>query len=116
MNKSFKEKFPFEKRADEANRIKIKYPNRIPVIVEKTSSSEIADIDKHKYLVPSELSMGQFLFVIRKRIKLTPEQAIFIFVNNTLPHAASLMSVIYKEHSDEDGFLYILYNGEQTYG
>lgn len=28
---------------------------------------------------------GQFIYVIRKRIKLDPEKAIFIFVNDTIP-------------------------------
>jgi hypothetical protein len=29
--------------------------------------------------------VGQFVYVIRKRIKLSPEKAIFIFVKNVLP-------------------------------
>jgi Autophagy protein Atg8 ubiquitin like len=48
--------------------------------------------------------------VIRKRIKLSPEKAIFIFVDEVLPPAAGLMSSIYEEHKDEDGFLYITYD------
>lgn len=53
--------------------------------------------------------MGQFVYVIRKRIKLSPEKAIFIFVDEVLPPTAALMSSIYEEHKDEDGFLYITY-------
>jgi len=60
-------------------------------------------------LVPSDLTVGQFCYVIRKRIKLAPEKAIFIFVNEVLPPTAALMSSIYDEHKDEDGFLYITY-------
>ncbi|WPK23846.1 hypothetical protein PUMCH_001096 [Australozyma saopauloensis] len=26
------------------------------------------------------------------------------------------MSTIYEEHKDEDGFLYVLYSGENTFG
>jgi Autophagy protein Atg8 ubiquitin like len=55
------------------------------------------------------LTVGQFCYVIRKRIKLAPEKAIFIFVNEVLPPTAALMSSIYEEHKDEDGFLYITY-------
>lgn len=29
--------------------------------------------------------MGQFVYVIRKRIKVSPEKAIFMFVKNVLP-------------------------------
>jgi len=71
--------------------------------------SDITAIDKKKYLVPSDLTVGQFCYVIRKRIKLAPEKAIFIFVNEVLPPTAALMSSIYEEHKDEDGFLYITY-------
>ena len=35
--------------------------------------------------MPADLTVGQFVYVIRKRIKLSPEKAIFIFVNNVLP-------------------------------
>jgi len=112
----FKDQHPFEKRKAEANRIRQKYPDRIPVIAEKHDRSDIPDIDKKKYLVPADLTMGQFVYVIRKRIKLLPDAAIFIFVNNTLPPAAALMSQVYKEHKDEDGFLYVTYSGESTFG
>jgi GABA(A) receptor-associated protein len=115
-----------EKRKAEAERIRQKYPDRIPVssqfrslivsfstheykvICEKADRTDIPTIDKKKYLVPSvrpeslhpasltyspfqDLTVGQFVYVIRKRIKLAPEKAIFIFV-------AALMSAIYEEH------------------
>jgi len=115
-SQSFKSQHPFEKRKAEAARIRLKYPDRIPVISEKAENSNIPDIDKKKYLVPADLTMGQFVYVIRKRIKLPPDAAIFIFVNNTLPPAAALMSQIYEEHKDQDGFLYVTYSGESTFG
>ena len=45
-----------------------------------------------------DLTVGQFVYVIRKRIKLAPEKAIFIFVDEILPPTAALMSAIYEEH------------------
>jgi len=113
---SFKSQHSFEKRKAESARIRVKYPDRIPVIAEKASSSSIPDIDKKKYLVPADLTMGQFVYVIRKRIKLPPDAAIFIFVNNSLPPAAEIMAKIYKDAADEDGFLYVTYSGESTFG
>ncbi|KAK8249285.1 gamma-aminobutyric acid receptor associated protein, partial [Phyllosticta capitalensis] len=109
MRSKFKDEHPFEKRKAEAERIRQKYNDRIPVICEKVEKSDIATIDKKKYLVPSDLTVGQFVYVIRKRIKLSPEKAIFIFVDEVLPPTAALMSSIYEEHKDEDGFLYITY-------
>ena len=107
---------PTEQRAFESSRIRAKYPDRIPVIVEKSPKSDVPELDKKKYLVPSDLTVGQFVYVIRKRVKLSAEKAIFVFVNNALPPTASLMSTIYEENKDEDGFLYIQYSGENTFG
>ena len=70
----------------------------LQVICEKVEKSDIATIDKKKYLVPADLTVGQFVYVIRKRIKLSPEKAIFIFVDEVLPPTAALMSSIYEEH------------------
>ncbi|CAN6460563.1 unnamed protein product [Victoria cruziana] len=105
-----------ERRQTESARIREKYPERIPVIVEKADRTDIPDIDKKKYLVPADLTVGQLVYVIRKRIKLSPEKAIFIFVKNVLPPTGAVMSTIYEEHKDEDGFLYMTYSGENTFG
>ncbi|KAI8923278.1 autophagy protein Atg8 ubiquitin like protein [Entophlyctis helioformis] len=116
VRSKFKDDHPFEKRKLEADRIKEKYPDRIPCIVEKAEKSDIPNIDKKKYLVPCDLTVGQFVWVIRKRIKISSEKAIFIFVNNVLPPASSLLSEVYAQHKDEDGFLYIVYSSENTFG
>ena len=108
--------FPPDKRKSEAERIRSKYPDRVPVICEKADRSDIPDIDKKKYLVPADLTVGQFHYVIRKRIKLAPEKALFLFCSNSIPPNAALMSTVYEEQKDEDGFLYIQYSGESTFG
>ncbi|XP_024995913.1 autophagy-related protein 8C-like isoform X1 [Cynara cardunculus var. scolymus] len=113
---SFKLDHPLEKRLAESSRIREKYPDRVPVIVERAEKTDIPDIDKKKYLVPADLTVGQFVYVVRKRIKLSAEKAIFVFVKNMLPPTAALMSAIYEENKDEDGFLYMSYSGENTFG
>ena len=44
-----------------------RYPDRIPVICEKDPRSDIPPVDKRKYLIPMDLTVGQFVYVIRKR-------------------------------------------------
>ena len=112
----YKKERTFDQRLFESTRIRQKYPERFPVIVEKKPGSDIDGIDKRKYLVPNDLTVGQFVYVIRKRIKLSPEKAIFVFVNNTLPPTAASISQIYLDNVEEDGFLYVMYSGENTFG
>jgi len=113
---TFKNKYSLEKRKEVAQRIRSKYPDRIPVIVEKSPKSKVPEIDKKKFLVPSDITIGKFIFEIRKHIPLSAEQAIFLFVKDSLPPSADLVSTIYNQHKDEDGFLYITYSGENTFG
>ena len=53
---------------------------------------------------------------LRKHLKLQPDQAIFVFINNVLPPTGALMSQIYDEHVDEDGFLYVAFSHESVFG
>ena len=115
-NFEFKKTHSFEKRKLESERIRRKYPFRVPIIVEIAKGSNIPKLDKNKYLTPEDLTVGQFMYVIRKRIKLQPEQALFIFINNTIPPIAELMSNMYKEHKSSCGFLYCIVSGESTFG
>ena len=112
---SYKDKFPFEKRKSEAEKILAKYPNRIPIICEGYGP-DVPPIDRNKYLVPEDLTMAQFLYVIRKRIKITPEKSIYLFVHNHIIPGNQLLSSVYEKHAEEDGFLYITYSGENVFG
>jgi len=116
MKWQYKEENPFEKRRAEGEKIRKKYPDRIPVIVEKAPKCRLADCDKKKYLVPTDLTVGQFYFLIRKRIHLRPEDALFFFVNNVIPPTAATMGQLYQDHHEEDLFLYIAYSDENVYG
>lgn len=53
---------------------------------------------------------------IRKRIHLRPEDALFFFVNNTIPPTSATMGQLYEDNHEEDYFLYVAYSDESVYG
>lgn len=108
--------YNFDRILEETTKIRKKYPERVPIYIKKATGCDFLDIDKHKFLVPIDLTLGSFITVIRKRIKLAPEKALFIFINNVLPPLTSLIGNIYDEMKNKDGFLYIYYNGESVFG
>jgi GABA(A) receptor-associated protein len=112
----FKTANTFESRFEESRRIREKFPGRIPVIVERGSKSSVPCIDKQKFLVPGDLSVSQFIFVIRKRLNLPSEQALFLFIGNTLPTTGMLIRELHSLYADADGFLYATYCGENVFG
>ena len=100
----FQTRHSFAMRKAEADRIKERYPARIPVIVERASrAADIPQISKSKFLAPQDMSVGQFIYIIRKSISLPPEKALFLFCGQTLPTTATLMRQLYAENGDEDG-------------
>ena len=114
---SYKEKKTFEERKKEAEYILNKYNDRLPIICERVKNSpSVPALDKIKFLIPKDLTIGQFIHVVRKRINLSPTTAIFIYCNNIIPSSTSMMVTVYKECKDEDGFLYLNFNGEDTFG
>ena len=114
----FRETHSFETRSTEARRIREKFPGRIPIIVERSPRADktMPAIDKNKFLVPADLTLGQFVFVIRKRMELPSDKALFVFIGNSLPTTGSLMRELFHTHGNEDGFLYMDYCGESTFG
>nr|XP_037864177.1 gamma-aminobutyric acid receptor-associated protein-like 2 isoform X3 [Chlorocebus sabaeus] len=101
MKWMFKEDHSLEHRCVESAKIRAKYPDRVPVIVEKVSGSQIVDIDKRKYLVPSDITVAQFMWIIRKRIQLPSEKAIFLFVDKTVPQSRHTVLVARALHRQE---------------
>ncbi len=108
--------FSTEDRQADALKVLQKFPDRVPVIVSRAPKTNLPDIDKKKYLVPKELTVGQFLYIIRKRIQLPSEKSMYLFAGRKLPVVGAPLSVVYKDHVDEDGFLYLVYSAESTFG
>ena len=112
---AFKTQYTFEERRYESDRLRIRFLDRTPVVIYPGPRG--APIDKNKYLVPSHLTFGGFMHIVRKRIKLSPVQSLVGFINGTvLPASSSTIKDLYREHADQDGFLYVTYTLENTFG
>ena len=112
----YKKEKSFEERFNESTKIMEKYPDKIPIIVSKCSKSHLNNIDKNKYLVSNDMILSQFIYTIRKRIKLEASEALFFFIDNTVPKNSAPIGELYNLHKDKDGFLYITYNSDNTFG
>ncbi|XP_037962941.2 autophagy-related protein 8 [Plutella xylostella] len=118
VRKCFKAKKPFDTRKEEVLAIRSKFPNKIPLIVERYHKERnLPALDKTKFLVPEEITMSQFLVIIRNRMAIKPNQALYLIMNNRSMLSMSLtMAQAYDQHADEDGFLYVTYASQEVFG
>ena len=124
----FRDTYCFEDRFVEATRVLEKYPSRIPVICERSRSGTTEPLPhdpKKKFLIPRDMTIGQFVYVIRRRMKLAPEIAIFMFLvkensngtfSKTLAPSAHTIDAVYSRYRNKDHFLYTEISGENCFG
>lgn len=96
--------------------IKEKYPHYIPIIV-RTKDDKIV-LKKRKFLVGGDITVGQFMSILRKKLdNLKPSEAIFLFVNNTIPPSSTFLTSIYSSNKDTDtDMLFMTVCKENTFG
>ena len=107
-----------EKIKNSVQKIIEKYPDRVPVFVTRGKGDRnLKDIPQNKFIVPDDVTIGQFMNIVRKRIELGPEMALFLFVNKgVLPAQSTTMANLYNQYKNDDGLLEIQYCGENTFG
>lgn len=73
---------------------------KFKIIVEKRNSAfwckKTLELDHVRFLVPADITIGQFYFIIRKRTKLRAEDALFFFVNGNIPATSATIGSIYQ--------------------
>ncbi|KAH7822195.1 putative light chain 3 [Monocercomonoides exilis] len=116
----YKATVPFETRKHEIDKIRKKYPDRVPILCERHSRAKIPEMSQKKFLVQENITIGEFLRIIRRNISLDQEKSLFVFIDNRIPNTGDPLSVIYseymKKHQGDDGYLYMLYTDEATFG
>ncbi|XP_032955640.1 microtubule-associated proteins 1A/1B light chain 3C [Rhinolophus ferrumequinum] len=114
----FKQRKSLATRQEEVAGIRAKFPNKIPVVVERYSREKfLPPLDKTKFLVPQELTVAQFLSIIRSHMVLGATEAFYLLVNSKSTVSMSMtMAEIYRDYRDEDGFVYMTYASQEMFG
>jgi GABA(A) receptor-associated protein len=114
---NYRKNVPFDERKLKAALILKQHLDRVPVVVECSEQLQSTyPLNKNKFIVPIDLTLSQFIFVIRKHMKLDPSHAIFVFINNKMHPITAIMGNLYQDQKDEDGFMYLNIFHESTFG
>lgn len=109
----FHKNISLKDRKQQAAKIRSKYPDRLPVIVDRTKTRD-PKLDKHKFLVPAQLTLAQFTHVVRQRfLGGGSTLGLSWHVNQTMPPLSELIANL---EPNEDGFIVLLYSAEHVFG
>jgi GABA(A) receptor-associated protein len=99
-------------------KIKEKYPDRVPIFVLRSKHDKVLpNINMNKFVVPSQLTVGELMNVVRKRIDLGQEISMFFFIEEKILICnTDSIGELYDKHKNEDGLLLMYYCGENTFG
>jgi microtubule-associated protein 1 light chain len=105
-------------RVNEVQGIRTKFPNKVPVIVERFHRERnLPKLDRNKFLVPQELTMSQFVTIIRNRMELNENQAFYLLIDDKgIASMSMTLAEIYDKKKSNDGFLYMSYASQEMFG
>lgn len=103
---------------DSINKIKIKYPNKLPIyIIKSKNDTLLPDINNNKFLVNDSCKVADLMCLVRKRIELSSEQSLFFFIDDkVIPSTSEHLGKLYSEYKNDDEILIINYCGENVFG
>eukprot|EP00347_Sterkiella_histriomuscorum_P008365 403345378 len=118
QNLPFLLRHKFEKRQQWAQQARLEYPGKLPLILERGSDqAAIEKLVNPKFLIPATFSVYELQGIIRQKLNLDKQTNLFLLVNGKhLMKNDTKLSLIYDDHRNEDGFLYIQYATENTLG
>jgi GABA(A) receptor-associated protein len=110
---------PFSKKKIEE--LLNKYPNRVPIVI----SSKSFKTQINRFIVPLDMTVAQFIVILRNKTKLKPEEALYIFIkdcsvknkeNGVIAPSSESMGSLYEKYKDDKLLLNLVYEKESVFG
>ena len=123
------------KRTKQSKKIRVAYPQHIPVIIEPERG--LKRLPQTKYLLPVEMTVSKFMIKLRQKLEIDANVAIYLLINTTCDndnsgHRLSSVSSSVPAHepapmswtfvqldrvyTHDDGFLYLILAEENVFG
>ena len=110
----YADRYPLEARVAAVRRAETRRPDRVAAVIE--SDGQLPAMPNDKFLLPMDLTGAQLSYIIRRRLTLQKESALFLLCDGRLVAASTTMRELRARHASADGFVYIEYTAENSFG
>jgi len=104
----------YQERIKESTYLLEKYPNRVPIII--IPGKNITEKKEFKFLVPENLSLIQLVYLMKEKMNHTSYDSIYFCIDNIILNSTEKIYNLKRKYKSKDGFLYIYYVKENTFG
>ncbi|KAH0614255.1 uncharacterized protein H6S33_006141 [Morchella sextelata] len=111
----FKDDYNFTIRQEKYMAIMKKYPKCVPIVCE-SGSRGLHHMCRREFSVERTQTLAGVMWRIRRDAKVSETEALFVMVDGVVQPSSVEMGVLYDWAKDEDGWLYITYVKENTFG
>lgn len=112
----FKMKYTYDDRKKKSSDMIKKYPDKVCVILEKGDNT-VQDLDTSQFVLNKNVTVGHLIYMIREGINIAQYDSIYIFIEKGyIPISSDNIGRLYDKYADQDGFLYMTYCREKTFG
>ena len=95
-----------------------RYPDKVPIMLSSDRNSSNQSCVSKKLMIPRSATCAQFIVMIRERVQIQSTHALF-FVTVPKHHlicGSTTIGEVYDKEKTDDGFLYIVYALEHSFG
>ncbi|SPN79210.1 Ubiquitin-like protein [Brazilian cedratvirus IHUMI] len=101
-----------QNHASDIQEVISRHPDKVPVVL----IDRLHIMKSTRYITPRDQQVSEFLFHVRKRTTLRENEALFLFVNNTIPLASQTMGSLYDKYKGVDLMLTMRVEKENSFG
>jgi GABA(A) receptor-associated protein len=93
-----------------------KFHDRVPTVL-NDNTGDFLKSEKGRFLLDKDITLGQFMAMLRKKNKIEPHEAIYVYCDNLLPKSNTSMIDLWVDYRDvDDNILYLTCSKENTFG
>jgi len=99
-----------------AEALQRRYPDTVLIKATRGRGCTLPALRRSHLMVPKTLTVGHLLHILRNRLAISADVAVFLFVDGVIPPCSQLIGHLDASNREEHDILHIEYASENAFG